>query len=208
MTLRPHGIVAALFLACATWTSVPAAAADTAAAELFIEDLGNRTIDVLKRPDLTLDQATSDFRELFAANFDIPTIGRFVLGRYWRAANAQQREEFIELFRELIVATYARRFSEYSGQGFRVDGSREVSERDSLVSTAILNADGGLIATIDWRVRDRDGDLKIIDVVVEQVSMGVTQRSDFNAVIQRGGGNIDVLLDTLRDEIQTAQNES
>ncbi len=208
MMLRPHSIIAAILLACITWTPVSAAAADTAAAEQFIGDLGDRTIEILQRPDLTLDQATSDFREMFSANFDIPTIGRFVLGRYWRTANAEQREEFIELFRELIVATYARRFTEYKGQGFRIDGSRTVTERDTMVSTAILNADGSLIATIDWRVRDRDGRLKIIDVVVEQVSMGVTQRSDYNAVIQNGGGNIDVLLEALRDEIQTAQNAS
>ena len=208
MTLRPHGILMAIALACLTWSPAPAAAADTRAAERFISNLGDRTLEMLQQPDLALDQATASFRELFSSNFDIPTIGRFVLGRYWRSATQQQREEFLELFQELIVETYARRFSEYSGQSFRVDGSRELSERDSMVSTAIINADGAPIATIDWRVRERDGQQRIIDVVVEQISMGVTQRSDYDAVIQRGGGNIDVLLDALRDQIETAQNRS
>jgi phospholipid transport system substrate-binding protein len=204
MTLRPHGILMALVIACLTLR--PAAAADAEAAERFISNLGDQTVMILQEPDLSLDEATAQFREIFASNFDIPTIGRFVLGRYWRSATAPQRQEFLELFQELIVETYARRFSEYSGQGFRVDNSRELSERDSMVSTVITNAQGASVASIDWRVRQRDGRQQIIDVVVEQISMGVTQRSDFNAVIQRGGGNIDVLLDALRDQIETAQN--
>ena len=205
MTLRPQSFILGIVLAYLSWA--PAIAADTAAAERFITDLGDRTIEILEKPDLTADEAASQFRELFSSNFDIPTIGRFVLGRHWRAASPTQREEFLELFRELIVETYARRFTEYSGQSFQVAGSREVSERDSMVSTAILAADGRTVATIDWRVRERDGRQRIIDVVVEQISMGVTQRGDFAAVIQRGGGNIDTLLEALRDQIQTAQNQ-
>ncbi len=206
MTLRPQSIIMAVVLACLTWT--PASAADTEQAELFITDLGDRTIEILEQQDLTVEEATSNFRDLFSSNFDIPTIGRFVLGRYWRTATPAQRDEFLDLFRELIVETYARRFTEYSGQSFRILGSRDLSERDALVSTAILAADGRTIATIDWRVRQRDGRQRIIDVVVEQISMGVTQRSDFDAVIQRGGGNIDTLLDALRDQISLAQNQS
>lgn len=206
MTLRPQSIILAVVLACVSWT--PASAADTAAAERFISDLGDRTIEVLEQPDLTIEEATSKFREVFSSDFDIPTIGRFALGRHWRSATPAQREEFLDLFRELIVETYARRFTEYSGQSFRVLGSRDVSERDAMVTTAIVEPDGSTIATIDWRVRQRDGRQRIIDVVVEQISMGVTQRSDFDAVIQRGGGNIETLLDALRDQIQTAQNQS
>ncbi len=206
MTRRPHSIILGIVLAWLSWT--PATAADTAAAERFITDLGDETIEILQQPDLTLDTATTRFRELFSENFDIPTIGRFTLGRYWRAATPEQREEFLDLFRELIVETYARRFTEYSGEGFKVLGSRELTERDSMVTTEIIDADGVTVAAIDWRVRDRDGRQRIIDVVVEQISMGVTQRSDFEAVIQRGGGNIEALLDALRDQIQTAQNES
>lgn len=207
MMLRPHGILAAVVLACVAWNPVPAAA-DTGAAERFIADLGNRTVSILQQPDLTLEKAMSSFRELFRSNFDIPTIGRFALGRYWRVATPPQQQEYLRLFEELIVETYARRFTDYSGQGFRITGSRELTDRDTLVSTEILTAEGALIAMIDWRVRERDGRMHIIDVLVEQVSMGVTQRSDFNAVIQRGGGDVEVLLEALRNQIQTAQNQS
>ena len=206
MRLYSPRTVAALFAAGLTLSIAPARAADPAAAERFIADLGSQVVSTLQRDDLTLEEAELQFRDVFRTNFDIPTIGQFALGRYWRAATPAQRQEFLSLFEESIVETYARRFTEYSGQSFRVSGSREISERDVLVSTSILNQDGELLVVIDWRVRERDRGFQIIDVVVEQVSMGVTQRSDFNAVIQRGGGNVEVLLQALREQVQTAQS--
>ena len=57
---------------------------------------------------------------------------------------------------------------------------------------------GGSKIKVDWRVREKNGQMKVIDVVIEGVSMALTQRSDFSSVIQRGGGKIDVLLEHLR----------
>ena len=62
----------------------------------------------------------------------------------------------------------------------------------------MINQPSGSDVSVDWRVRERGGSMKILDVIVEGVSMSVTQRSDFSSVIQRGGGNVDVLLDHLR----------
>ena len=208
MRLLPPRALAAVFAAGLALSTTLTRAADPAAAETFIADLGQQVVSTLQREDLTIEEAELQFREVFRTNFDIPTIGQFALGRYWRVASPAQREEFLILFEESVVETYARRFTEYSGQSFRVSGSRAISERDVLVSTSILNADGQLLVVIDWRVRERDPGFQIIDVVVEQVSMGVTQRSDFNAVIQRGGGKVEVLLEALRQQVQTAQRES
>ena len=57
---------------------------------------------------------------------------------------------------------------------------------------------------VDWRVRPRGDGLKVIDVAVEGVSMSVTQRSEFSSVIQRGGGQIESLLQTLRQRVGSA----
>ena len=58
---------------------------------------------------------------------------------------------------------------------------------------------GGAPARVDWRVRGAPGAYKIIDVVVEGISMVVTQRSEFASVIRRGGGRLDSLTTQLRD---------
>jgi phospholipid transport system substrate-binding protein len=107
----------------------------------------------------------------------------------------------------MIVETYARRFSEYSGQTFGITGARPEGERDVKVQSEIRRPDGPPVA-VTWRVRDRGGSFEIVDVEVEGVSMGVTQRNEFSAVIQRNGGSIDALLDAMRQQIQSAQSRT
>ncbi|MEC7028100.1 MAG: ABC transporter substrate-binding protein, partial [Pseudomonadota bacterium] len=77
---------------------------------------------------------------------------------------------------------------------YRADG-----EKDTIVTSFIIPDQGSEIQ-IDWRVRYKDGKYKVIDIIVEGVSMSVTQRSDFSSVIQRGGGNVQVLIDHLREK--------
>jgi phospholipid transport system substrate-binding protein len=137
------------------------------------------------------------FQELLYLGFDVPYIARFVLGRYWNAATADQREEYERLFTRMILKIYADRFSLYAGETLKVVGSRQDSSVDAIVSSQIVRPSGPPI-NVDWRVRDRNGEYKIIDVVVEGISMGVVQRDEFSSVIQRGGGNIDALLTVLR----------
>src|SRR4051794_38004673 len=97
-----------------------AAPADPAA---FVSDLGKRAIDVLTSKQ-TEAAREKEFRKLFDEGFDLQAIGRFVLGPYWRTATEQQRQEFLKLFENYVVHSYAVRFGEYSGQQLKVLGSR------------------------------------------------------------------------------------
>ena len=126
------------------------------------------------------------------------TIGKFALGRYWRTATKAQKDEYLELFEDMIIETYARRFEEYQGQQIQVGTARSVgSNGDSLVQSSIISS-GSPDVSVDWRVRKNGNTYQVIDVLVEGVSMSVTQRSEFSSIIQRGGGNIDALLEKLR----------
>lgn len=184
--------------------AAPVRAADPAQAQSFIEGLGQRAVEILNKPDLDADRAVAQFRTLFRESFDIPTIGRFVLGRYWRTASREQQQEYLELFENMVVETYARRFTEYSGETFRVLGSRGEGEGDTMVQSQIVRPAGPPIQ-VAWRVRERNGQFRIIDVSIEGVSMAVTQRNEFGAVIQRNGGRIEPLLETLRGRITAAR---
>ena len=88
-------------------------------------------------------------------------------------------------------------FSEYEGQEIEVVGSRAQNERDVLVNSILKQASGPDVK-VDWRVRQRNGKFRVVDIIVEGVSMALTQRSDFSSVIQRGGGDIEALLSHLR----------
>ena len=123
-----------------------------------------------------------------------------MLGRYWNSATPQQQDEYQKLFEQLIVSTYADRFVEYSGETFRITGSRPEGENDTMVTTQIVRPNGPPV-NVDWRVRKRDGTYKIIDVVVEGVSMGVTQRQEFASVISQNGGQVQGLIQALRQKV-------
>jgi phospholipid transport system substrate-binding protein len=163
----------------------------------FIGDLGRRALDVLSnRAPPPVREAR--FRQLYREDFDGPLIARFVLGRYWRIASPQEQQEFMHLFEDYVVLAYAARLSNYSGEQFRVLGSRP--DRDvTIVSSEIQRPNGAPAVKVDWRLVDDRG-FKIADVVVDGISMAVTQRQEFASVIQRHGGQVGGLLMLMREK--------
>jgi phospholipid transport system substrate-binding protein len=164
----------------------------------FIARLGNEAIQVLG-PGVSQQQRIARFRQLFQRDFDVPGIGQFVLGRYWRVATPEEQQEFLRLFQEYIVQSYAAQLGEYGGEPFRVIGSRP-SGNETVVTSEIDRPSGSRIL-VDWYVVERGGTPKISDVYVAGVSMKVTQRDQFASVIQRNGGRVEPLLAMLRQRV-------
>jgi phospholipid transport system substrate-binding protein len=171
------------------------AAADPAA---MINDLGNRALEVLAKP-VSARQREARFHELFHEDFDVPAIARFVLGRYWRIATPEQQQEFVSLFDQYTTLTYSNRLSQYRGETLRVTSSRP-EPTGSLVTSFILHTNGAPPARVDWRLAWTGDSYKITDVIVEGISMAVTQRSEFASVIRRHGGQVAGLLALLRQK--------
>jgi phospholipid transport system substrate-binding protein len=163
----------------------------------FVQNLGNTALMSLTGKNITRKTREDRVRSILRNNFDVAAIGKFALGTYWRQASESQRKEYMNLFEDMIVQTYTTRFEDYSGQKLKVDGSAPSGATDFIVSSQVIQKDGPPVH-LEWRVRKKDAGLRIVDVVVEGVSMSITQRSDFASVIQNGGGSIDALLADLR----------
>jgi phospholipid transport system substrate-binding protein len=168
-----------------------------AGARNFVDNMGKRAIGFLSDAALSQEERRMAFRGLLEDSFDMKTIGRFALGTYWRTADPGQKQTYLQLFNDMIVNVYSRRFEEYDGQNFDIKGYSTKGRRDVLVNSYII-PQGDPKVRVDWLVRYKDGRYRIVDVIVEGVSMSITQRSDFSSIIQRGGGRIDVLLDHLK----------
>lgn len=168
----------------------------------FIQNLGDEAIGYILDQSLTQAQRSEKYRELLRKAFDMKTIAHFAIGRAWDSATPEQRQEYLQLFEELVLNIYGDRLSFYSGERFEVKGVRRESDRDSVVTSEIKHAGRAQATSVDWRVRNENGKYAIIDVVIDGVSQSVAQRQDYSSVIRRDGGRIDGLITVLRQRVQ------
>ena len=163
----------------------------------FIQSTGEQAFRSVSAKNISDAEREERFRSLFKRNFDLPQIARFVMGRYWRRASDRQRREYFDLFEHFIVQAYSFRFKDLSGEILRIGTIHKLNERDLLVASAV-EWPGGKRVRVDWRVRGTGSEYRIIDVVVEGISMLITQREEFAAVIRSNGGKVEGLLAALR----------
>jgi phospholipid transport system substrate-binding protein len=186
--------------------AIPAAAAPTgktdARATAFMNQLWNQALELLNKKTPTAERQAR-FRQLFRNDFDSPGIARFVLGRYWRIASPKEQKEFLRLFDDYVVFVYTARLSDFEGEQFKINGARP-DQGAVIVSTDVITPGAPSPLKVDWRLVDDDGAYKISDVIVDGVSMLVTQRSEFASVIQRHGGQLQGLLDLMRQKTASA----
>jgi phospholipid transport system substrate-binding protein len=193
-----------LVMTLAFLTVLPCAGAEAAEktsakqAAQFLNKLASETLAVLGDQRISLDAREAKVRELLRQNFDLEKIGRFVLGKAWRRTAPEQRAEYQRLFSEFVLRTYARRLGGYAGESFKIVKTGPLGKRDALVSTEIGRPAGPPLLA-GWRIRGGPNGFKILDVIVEGISMIATQRSEFGALVSRQG--VDGLIEALRVRI-------
>jgi len=171
-------------------------------AKKFIEILTSDAISMLTVENISKTERADRFRRLMNKNFAIKGIAKFVLGRHWRKTTEAEKKEYLRLFEDLLVVTYADRFARYSGEKLMVNNSEVRGKGDALVHTIMIRVDGAKPLKVAWRVRGKAGNYKIVDIMVEGISMVVTQKSEFASFIRQNGGSIGALLSELRKRIQ------
>ena len=92
--------------------------------EAFVKEMASRTMGAIASPDITREERRAIFRDMLDDHFDMATISRFVLGRYWRVASAEQKKRYRTLLDEALINVYTDRFDDYKGEGFEVLGQR------------------------------------------------------------------------------------
>lgn len=196
--------IAAFVLVVAFAIAAPAARADshTKTSVEFINSLSNQAITTLTDASITPEQRRNEFRKLFRDGFAVNGIARFVAGRYWRKASEAHREEYLQLFEDVIVNTWADRFSQYSGQKFEVlnaiDATPEKSREDVALVESLFFTSPTSPVRLEWRVASKGDLYKIVDVKLEGISMATTQRDEFNSVVSKNGRTLEALIEELR----------
>ncbi len=197
-------LFSAIILGATSFFSVAQAADGSVQASKYVESLGNRAIAIIANEKLPKLQKQKQLEKIFAENVDIPWVGRFVMGRFWRTATPEQQKRYLKEYETFVITHYASRFAEYSGGKFTITSTRKDSENEFTVSMKMETGDQGAEAVaVDYRVRSSAGGLKVFDVIVEGVSMITTQRAEFNAILNDKG--IDTLIDKLASKSLSAE---
>ena len=169
-------------------------------ASKFLASLGERAILVAQDEALPRQDQESRMRALLREGFDLKVLARFVLGKHWRTLDADQRKEFAAVFEDALVRQSLTMFGSYTGETFDIVGSGADRTNPKLIAIRvdIKRADGSLMAKVSYRLRKVGQDYKVVDIVAEGISMALTLRQEYAAVIARSQGNVDGLIEKLR----------
>ncbi len=133
-----------------------------------------------------------------ARAFDIPQMTRLAVGPRWQALTPQQQNDLIAAFAAFSAATYANRFNDYSGEQFEVDPKATPNADAMIVHTKLVRKSGEPVQ-LDYLMKSSGGGWKIVDVFLSgTVSEIATRRSEFSAVLNRGGAP--ALIDALHQK--------
>lgn len=172
--------------------------------EQFVNDLGNNIITLIRSTD-DLSKKKEHFRNLLQKSFDMQSIGKFVLSRFWKQATPEQRDKFLNLFEQNMVDTYTSQFDQYKDETMVVNDSRK-DEDGAIWVNAKVQGSAREPVNIRWKLYDKGGALKVYDIHVNEASMCITHRSEYASIIGSHGGQIDGLLVALSNNKAARKN--
>jgi phospholipid transport system substrate-binding protein len=186
--------LAALGLVAALAAVASAADGPTAVVQKMTQD----AVDQLGRKDLSTEEKRHQVEQIAYANVDFDTMSRLVLARNWSQLSPAQQGEFVKLFKEHLALTYGRNIESYHNERVEVAGDRDEGRGDWTVKTKIVRGGGNADVLVDYRLRKEGDAWRVIDIVIERVSLVANFRSQFQEIMSHGGAT--ELLDLLRQK--------
>jgi len=192
--------VSLLLTLCLTLLTPSLAKADYSVDQVrqYVDGVASQTLSVISGGG-TKETKKQALEKIFAAQVDIPWVGRFVLGRFWRDATPAQRSNYLKEYKSFLLANYATRFAQYSSGTYKITSATDDGDAQYTVSMTMAGADQSQPVQVDYKIHVmEDGKLRLFDVVVEGVSMITTQRSEFASVLGQKG--LDYLIQQLANK--------
>lgn len=170
-------------------------------AEAFVRQIADEVIDILVASD---DKAVREarFRELLREKADLRRIGRFTLGRFARTISQEDFATYQSLLESFIIKVYANRLGAYSNQKITILGSQQ-KNRNIIVKSRIEFATGRNPVILDWwLIEVKPATYKLFDVSILGIWMAQEQRATFLSVLNNNQGNVDILLDHIKQQVE------
>ncbi len=153
----------------------------------------NQTIDSSGSQSAMIQQ----FERILDRYADVGIIARSTLGADARRVSSAQMRAFTNAFRGYITRKYGKRFDEFRGGRIEVNGVRQVKSWHEVSATAYLPSQSPF--EVRFLVSDRSGQDKFFDMVIEGVSLRLSEREEIGAMLDQRNGNIDAVIQDLRN---------
>lgn len=196
MTQLTRRMMIAAVAAAAGIAPFASAAISPGEAEEFVAGVVGE-VKLLVESGRPAEQQAEQFRSLLRQRAAVEQVARFVMGGAWRDMSSAQQQEFQDAFLAHVSRIYVNLLSRYNGQTIEVTGSKDFGDKGVLVYSLARGAEVESTA-VEWRVSDRAGAVKLIDIIIEGVSLLQTQRQEFAAMLEKRGGDVDRLIADLR----------
>ena len=168
----------------------------------FVQETADRASEALNKRQ-SKEEKMEILKTIAKETVDIRGIGFYSLGKHRKNMSDQKKEEYLEIFTKYFLKTFSSRLAEYTDPKIRVDSQKKLNDKYTMVSSTLLATEDKPEVKIDWRVVTKDPDNPlIIDVVIEGVSLAKVQKEEFNSIIQSNDGNINSLLNNLREFVE------
>lgn len=162
----------------------------------------NRVLEVLRDPklkgDLAKEVKKERLRSLYDRMFDGVELSKRTLTRNWNSLNVAQRQEFVLLFRQILEKAYIDKILDYRDEKIIYDRENMLSESQAEILTRIVTSSKEI--PIAYRLIFKDGSWKVYDIVVENVSLVLNYRTQFNEILAKN--TPEQLLETLRKKVK------
>ena len=180
----------ALLVVLLTWT-LPAAAEDTQGAVTVVQQLTNSVLKVLRANEgkPITPSVKKEVADIVLPHMDFTTMSQYVMAQYWRQMSPAQQQEFVVLFKDLLVRTYSNSLNHYHGQTVRITGSQQISQNPPVaqVNMVIRQNGGGPDVPVIYALLYTNNTWRIYNTYIDGVSMVLNYRQSFGQIAASRG---------------------
>ena len=142
-------------------------------------------LDILKKGD-TIDKATrrSAMEAIIDERFDFRAMSQRTLATNWKKASDAEKQEFTDLFKQLIQSSYVGKLEAYTNETVEYVAEK-AKGRKAVVETLIKTASADI--PLNYKMYSKDGNWLVYDVIIEGVSLISNYRSSYQTIVKQEG---------------------
>ena len=163
----------------------------------FVSNFADSAINILSDNEILEGEKNSKFTDLVMSAIDLNLISKFVLSKTWKNATDDQKERYIQAFKDYFINSYANKLDQYSGEQVEVVDAEEAGKYVIVNSFIYREGTDTLKINLKWRLLNRDNEIKIIDLNIEGISLIIAQREEFQSFLANNEGDLEKLIEKI-----------